>query len=223
MFDLDFQSHAIKIEFFHYHRWIPWPRKHTHEKYFKKIRTGRQKSRGGVASTPPGRFRLAKYLGHLRVKRNNTRYGFDCVCLFREPRFPTDWFSIIIVDKRYLEGSQSCVRVGNVYNIVPLVLAYPSTSRLRMEYSGTFQRCVQVYNASVDFVSNNDGAIGKNRKINWEVQSTHARSRFSAVWFDYLAIPIYDADTLKRTTVANKESIFFSNQSCGRAILCFCR
>ena len=53
MFDLDdFQGHAIKIEFFHYHRWIPWPRKHTHEKYFQKIRTGRQKSRG-VASTPP--------------------------------------------------------------------------------------------------------------------------------------------------------------------------
>ena len=52
MFDLDFQSHAMKIEFFHYHRWIPWPRKHTHEKYSQKIRTGRQKSRG-VASTPP--------------------------------------------------------------------------------------------------------------------------------------------------------------------------
>ena len=51
MFDLDFQGHAIKIELFHYHRWIPWPRKHTHEKYFQKIRTGRQKSRG-VASTP---------------------------------------------------------------------------------------------------------------------------------------------------------------------------
>ena len=30
VFDLDFQGHAIKIEFFHYHRWIPWPRKHTH-------------------------------------------------------------------------------------------------------------------------------------------------------------------------------------------------
>ena len=23
VFDLDFQGHAIKIEFFHYHRWIP--------------------------------------------------------------------------------------------------------------------------------------------------------------------------------------------------------
>ena len=53
VFDLDFQGHAIKIEFFHYHRWIPWPRKHTHEKYFWKIRTGRPKSRGGVVPTPP--------------------------------------------------------------------------------------------------------------------------------------------------------------------------
>ena len=34
--DLDFQYHAIKIELFYYHRWIPWPRKHTHEKYFQK-------------------------------------------------------------------------------------------------------------------------------------------------------------------------------------------
>ena len=25
MFDLDFQGHAIKIEFFYYHCWIPWP------------------------------------------------------------------------------------------------------------------------------------------------------------------------------------------------------
>ena len=48
VFDLDFQGHAIKKEFFHYHRWIPWPRKHTHEKYFWKIRTGRPKSRGVV-------------------------------------------------------------------------------------------------------------------------------------------------------------------------------
>ena len=48
VFDLDFQGHAIKKEFFHYHRWIPWPQKHTHEKYFWKIRTGRPKSRGVV-------------------------------------------------------------------------------------------------------------------------------------------------------------------------------
>ena len=66
MFDLDFQGHAIKIEFFHYHRWIPWPRKHTHEKYFQKIRTGRQKSRG-VVPTPLGRPKVDFYLGHLRV------------------------------------------------------------------------------------------------------------------------------------------------------------
>ena len=52
VFDLDFQGHAIKIEFFHYHRWIPWPRKHTHEKYFQKIRTGRQKYRGGCINPP---------------------------------------------------------------------------------------------------------------------------------------------------------------------------
>ena len=71
VFDLDFQGHAKKIEFFHYHRWISWPRKHTHEKYFQKIRTGRQKSRGGCINPPLGRFRLAKYLGHLRVNNIN--------------------------------------------------------------------------------------------------------------------------------------------------------
>ena len=52
VFDLDFQGQAIKIEFFRYHRWIPWPRKHTHEKYFQKIRTGRQKSRGLPTTLP---------------------------------------------------------------------------------------------------------------------------------------------------------------------------
>ena len=39
-----------KDRIFYYHRWIPWPRKHTHEKYFQKVRTGRQKSRGVVPS-----------------------------------------------------------------------------------------------------------------------------------------------------------------------------
>ena len=68
VFDLDFQGHAINIEYFHYHRWIPWPRKHIHEKYFQKIRTGRQKSRG-VVPTPLGRPKVDFYLGHLRVKR----------------------------------------------------------------------------------------------------------------------------------------------------------
>ena len=63
MFDLDFQGHAIKIEFFHYHRWIPWPRKHTHEKYFQKIRTGRQKSRGGCINPPLGVFGWRNTLG----------------------------------------------------------------------------------------------------------------------------------------------------------------
>ena len=51
VFDLDFQDYSIKIEFFHYHHWIPWLQKHTHEKYFQKILMGRQKS-GGVVSTP---------------------------------------------------------------------------------------------------------------------------------------------------------------------------
>ena len=69
VFDLDFQDHAIKIEFFHYHRWIPWPRKHTHKEYFWKIRTGRPKSRGVVLPPPPlGRPKVDFYLGHLRVK-----------------------------------------------------------------------------------------------------------------------------------------------------------
>ena len=62
-FDLDFQGHAIKIEFFHYHRWIPWPRKHTHEKYFWKIRTGRPKSRGVVPTPPLGVRRWIFTLG----------------------------------------------------------------------------------------------------------------------------------------------------------------
>ena len=60
VFDLDFQGYAIKIEFFHYHRWIPWPRKHTHEKYFQKIRTGRQKSRGVEPTPPPWAFSVGE-------------------------------------------------------------------------------------------------------------------------------------------------------------------
>ena len=84
VFGLDFQGHAIKIEFFHYHRWIPWPRKHTHEKYFQKIRTGRQKSRG-VVSTPLGVFGWRNTLGicglisqaifccHSRTARNSQK------------------------------------------------------------------------------------------------------------------------------------------------------
>ena len=58
MFDRDFQGHAIKIEFFHYHGWIPWPRKHTSEKYFQKIRTGRQMSRGWYP--PPWAFSVGE-------------------------------------------------------------------------------------------------------------------------------------------------------------------
>ena len=59
VFDLDFQGHAMKIEFFHYHRWIPWPRKHTHEKYFKKFGREKAEIQGGLYQPP---------LGHLRVK-----------------------------------------------------------------------------------------------------------------------------------------------------------
>ena len=62
VFDLDLQGHAMKIEFFHYHRWIPWLRKHTHEKYFRKNRTGRPKSRG-VVSLPLGVFGWRNTLG----------------------------------------------------------------------------------------------------------------------------------------------------------------
>ena len=58
VFDLDFQGHAMEIEFFHYHRWIPWLRKHTHEKYFWKIRTGRLKSRGLIQ--PPWAFSVGE-------------------------------------------------------------------------------------------------------------------------------------------------------------------
>ena len=76
MFDLDFQVHSIKIEFFHYHRWITWPRKHTHAKCFQKIQTGKQKSRGWY---PLRRFRLAKYLRRPRVNietmHNNLKIG----------------------------------------------------------------------------------------------------------------------------------------------------
>ena len=65
VFDLDSQGHAMKIEFFHYHYWIPWPENIPMRNIFK-IRTGRQKSRG-LYQPPLGLFRLAKYLGHLRV------------------------------------------------------------------------------------------------------------------------------------------------------------
>ena len=44
------------------------PKKHTHEKYFQKIRTWRQKSRGLVSTLPLGRPKVDFYLGHLRVK-----------------------------------------------------------------------------------------------------------------------------------------------------------
>ena len=43
-----FSRSCNKDRIFHYHRWIPWPRKHTHEKYFWKIRTGKPKSSGVV-------------------------------------------------------------------------------------------------------------------------------------------------------------------------------
>ena len=61
-----FSESCNKDRIFHYHRWIPWLRKHTLEKYFRKIRTGRQNP-GGVSTPHLGLFRLAKYLGHPRV------------------------------------------------------------------------------------------------------------------------------------------------------------
>ena len=67
VFDLDFQDHAIKIEFFSLSpldsltpKTYPW-------EIFSKIRTGRQKSRGG-GTHPLGRPKVDFYLGHLRVK-----------------------------------------------------------------------------------------------------------------------------------------------------------
>ena len=48
VFDLDFQGHALKLEFFHSYGWIPWPWEHTHEKYVDKIRT--ESSLGATSS-----------------------------------------------------------------------------------------------------------------------------------------------------------------------------
>ena len=51
MFDIDFRGHAIKVEFVHYHCWIPWSWKHTYEKYFQKF--GRGGKIPGVGTHPP--------------------------------------------------------------------------------------------------------------------------------------------------------------------------
>ena len=71
VFDLDSQGHARKIGFFQYHHWIPWPRKHTHEKYFQKVRTGRQKSRG-VYQPSPWAFSVGKIPWASAVNLNPT-------------------------------------------------------------------------------------------------------------------------------------------------------
>ena len=86
VFDLDFQGHVIKIDFFHYRCCIPWPRKHTHEKYFQKIRTGRQKSRR-VVPTPLGRFWLTKYLGWLRNNNYNELLYVKRALILEAPRW----------------------------------------------------------------------------------------------------------------------------------------
>ena len=57
-----FSRSCNKDRIFRYHRWIPWPRKHTHEKYFQKIRTGRQNSRG-LHQPPLGVFGWRNTLG----------------------------------------------------------------------------------------------------------------------------------------------------------------
>ena len=51
--DLDFQSHPIEIEHFNYHHWFPWPRKHTHEQFYTKIRSESHRSRGLQPHPPP--------------------------------------------------------------------------------------------------------------------------------------------------------------------------
>ena len=74
-----FSRSCNKDRIFHYRCWIPWPRKHTHEKYFHEIRTGRQKSRGVISTPSPlGRPKVDFYLGHLRVNNN---YCFTYHCL----------------------------------------------------------------------------------------------------------------------------------------------
>ena len=50
--DLEFQGHAMEIEQFNYHHWIPWPRNYTHEKFHKKF--GREdQNPGGLQQPPP--------------------------------------------------------------------------------------------------------------------------------------------------------------------------
>ena len=66
VFDLDFQGHAIKIEFFIITVGFLDPENIPMRNIFKKF--GREgKIQGGLYQPPLGVFRLAKYLGHLRV------------------------------------------------------------------------------------------------------------------------------------------------------------
>ena len=66
VFDLDLQGHAMKIEFFHYHRWIIWPRKPW--EIFSEHSDGKTKFQGEGCTPPLGRPKVDFYLGHLRVE-----------------------------------------------------------------------------------------------------------------------------------------------------------
>ena len=59
VFDLDFQGHAIKIEFFHYHRWISWPRQTYPWEIFSRNSDGKAKIQGGLYH-PLGRFSVGE-------------------------------------------------------------------------------------------------------------------------------------------------------------------
>ena len=66
VFDLDSQGHAMKIEFFNYHHWIPRSRKHTHEEYLKKNSDGKAEIQGGgccINPPPLGVFGWRNTLG----------------------------------------------------------------------------------------------------------------------------------------------------------------
>ena len=101
MFDLDFQGHAIKIEFFHYTVKFLDPENIPMRNIFKKF--GREGTNpGGVVSTPLGRFRLAKYLGHLRVN----------VLVYISIGTLTQYISINTLTHKCLETPQQLQKTG---------------------------------------------------------------------------------------------------------------
>ena len=82
VFDLDFQGHAMKMNFFVITVGFLDPENIPMRNIFKKF--GREgKNPGGLHQPPLGRFRLAKYLGHLRVNTyqyldHNTARNSNC-------------------------------------------------------------------------------------------------------------------------------------------------